>query len=149
MSSDSLQLIRRLLLALIVFGLVGMGTDLLFLEHYEDSTQLIPLGLISLSLVAVVSYLMTGRAGAVRLMQVAMLLSVVGGLVGMGLHFRGNLEFQLDMDPTASAWDLFMKVMHAKAPPTLAPAAMVQLGLLGLVFCYRHPALRPGEGARD
>jgi hypothetical protein len=36
---------------------------------------------------------------------------------------------------------LFVKVVTAKAPPALAPGVMVQLGLLGLVYTYKHPAL--------
>jgi hypothetical protein len=36
---------------------------------------------------------------------------------------------------------LFSTVMTAKAPPAMAPGAMVQLGLIGLVYCYRHPAI--------
>ena len=32
--------------------------------------------------------------------------------------------------------------MTAKAPPALAPAGMIQMGLLGLLYTYRHPALR-------
>jgi hypothetical protein len=32
--------------------------------------------------------------------------------------------------------------MTAKAPPALAPAGLIQLGLLGLLYTYRHPALQ-------
>ena len=44
---------------------------------------------------------------------------------------------------------LFWKAMAAKTPPALAPGAMTQLGLLGLAYAFRHPALgRPGAGGR-
>jgi hypothetical protein len=81
-----------------------------------------------------------------------MVLLVVGGAAGVVLHYRGSLEFQREMDPTQSGWELFTKVMHAKAPPTLAPGAMAQLGLVGLVYTFRHPAARrrlsdPPQGA--
>jgi hypothetical protein len=141
-TADSIPTIRTLLLALIILGLLGMGLDLVLLEHYEDSWQLAPLFLISVALLAIVGYVTTRSAGSLRLLQVAMALLIVAGGLGVGLHYRGNLEFQLEMDPTASRWDLFTKVMHAKAPPALAPAAMAQLGLLGLIFSYRHPALQ-------
>jgi hypothetical protein len=62
----------------------------------------------------------------------------------MALHFRGNMEFQLDIDPSLGGWALVSKVIRAKAPPAMAPAAMAQLGLLGLVYCHRHPALARG-----
>jgi hypothetical protein len=43
------------------------------------------------------------------------------------------MEFQLEMDPTLGGMALLLKVMHAKAPPALAPGNMVLLGLLGLI----------------
>jgi disulfide bond formation protein DsbB len=142
MSTTTMSAIRRLLLGLMTLGLVGTMTDLLFLEHYEDSAQLIPLLLLFVGLCAVLFRVVAGGAASIRILQVVMVLMVAAGFAGIYFHFRGNLEFQLDMDPTASRWELFTKVMHAKAPPALAPAAMVQLGLLGLIFCYRHPDLR-------
>jgi hypothetical protein len=140
--TNTIGVIRRLLLALLAFGLVGTTVDLVLLEHYEDSWQLVPLFLLAVSLVAIVAYLATRSAGSVRLIQLMMVLLIVSGLIGFGLHYGGNLEIQMDMDPTLSQWELFKKVMHAKAPPALAPASMAQLGLLGLVYTYRHPALR-------
>ena len=142
MTADSLPTIRRLLLALVTLGLIGTGVDLVLLEHYEDSWQLAPLFLIVLALLAILGYAVTRSAGSIRVLQLTMILLIVGGVLGIVLHYQGNLEFQLDMTPTASRWELFTKVMHAKAPPALAPAAMAQLGLLGLIFSYRHPALQ-------
>ena len=140
--TDSIPTIRRLLLALVTLALAGTALDLVLLEHYEDSWQLAPLFLIALALVAILAYVVTKSAGSVRLIQMVMALLVVSSLLGIGLHYQGNLEIQMDMDPTLSRWELFKKVMHAKAPPALAPAAMAQIGLLGLIFTYRHPALR-------
>jgi hypothetical protein len=79
-----------------------------------------------------------------------MVLLIITGLTGVVLHYRGSLAFQRDMDPTAPASVLFWKVLHMKAPPTLAPGIMLQLGVLGLIGTYRHPALaRPGSDQGD
>jgi hypothetical protein len=145
MTADSIPTIRVLILALVTLGLIGTGVDLVLLEHYEDSWQLAPLFLIALALLAILGHVVTRSAGSIRVLQLTMVLLIVSGGLGVGLHYRGNLEFQLDMDPTASRWDLFTKVIRAKAPPALAPSAMAQLGLLGLVFSYRHPALQERE----
>ena len=134
--------LRGLLLALLTIGLLGTALDLVLLEHYEDSWQLAPLLLIGVSLLAIVGFLATRSAGSIRIIQLMMVLLVAAGVLGIVLHYRGNLEFQLDMTPEASQFELFTKVIHAKAPPALAPAAMAQLGLLGLIFSYRHPALQ-------
>ena len=66
---------------------------------------------------------------------------LLAGIVGMALHFQANLEFQTELDPSASGFPLWLKAARAKAPPALAPGVMVQLGLLGLVYTFRHPAL--------
>jgi hypothetical protein len=130
------------MLALLTFGLVAVGGELLALGHYEDSWQLVPLGLIALA-VGVISWLaVAGGAAAVRALRVAMLLMVAAGGLGIALHYRGNVEFQLDVNPDLSGLALFLKVLHAKAPPALAPGVMAQLGLLGLIYTYRHPALQ-------
>jgi len=97
--------------------------------------------LIGLSLLTIVSYLFGGGAASIRLLQGLMALCVLAGVLGVVLHYRGSLEFQLEIDPSQRGWDLFSKVIQAKAPPTLAPGAMAQLGLLGLVYAFRHPAL--------
>jgi hypothetical protein len=65
---------------------------------------------------------------------------VVAGLVGLVLHFRGNLEFEREDDPSLRGLRLIWKALRG-ATPTLAPGALAQLGLLGLVWAHRHPAL--------
>jgi hypothetical protein len=125
-----------------VFGLVGTATELILLAHYEDSAQLVPLFFIALALIAIAGHATIGGPGSVLMMRVVMGLLVAASVVGVVLHYRGSMEFQLEMDSTLSGWPLFTKVLHAKAPPTLAPGVMAQLGLLGLVYTYRHPAVR-------
>ena len=118
-----------------------MTTELLLLDHFEDPWQLVPLVLLAQGASAVAWQLLSPTAISTRYFQVTMVLMAAAGLLGIVLHYRGNLEFQLEMDATQSSWDLFRKVIQAKAPPALAPGAMTQLGLLGLVYTFRHPAL--------
>jgi hypothetical protein len=133
--------LRGLMLALVAFGLVGLATELTFLEHYEELSMAIPFAAIVAALGAVAWLASSPGRTAVYVFRVVMALFVAVGALGVVLHYQGSLEFQVDMDPTATASQLFWKVMHMKAPPTLAPGAMVQLGLLGLLITYRHPAL--------
>lgn len=134
--------LRGFLLALLALGLCGTGTELLLLGHDEDPWQWIPLVLIALAVVVVGLQAWRGSAAVIRLLRVVMGLMIAAGVLGVVLHYRGNLAFQVDMDPTASGWELFKKVVRAKAPPALAPGAMAQLGLLGLIYSYRHPSLQ-------
>lgn len=140
--SDPSLTIRRLLLALVVLGLVGLATELVLLAHYEDSAQLVPLFFIALTLIVIVGHVVVGGASSLLLLRVMMAFLVAAGVLGIVLHYRGSMEFQLEMDPTMSGWPLFAKVLQAKAPPTLAPGVMAQLGLLGLLYTYRYPADR-------
>jgi hypothetical protein len=136
-----LQTIRRLLLALLAVVMLGTAADLLLLEHYEDAWQIPPLILIAIGLAVVLWTTAAGSAGAVTTLRVVMMLFIVSGMLGLVLHYIGNREFQQEMDPSLGGWALFVKVMTAKAPPALAPAVMVQMGLLGLLYTYRHPSL--------
>ena len=70
-----------------------------------------------------------------------MLAFVVSGLAGIYLHFQGSAEFKLESNPKLGGMALFWEAIRSKAPPLLAPGAMVQLGLIGLAYTYKHPAL--------
>ena len=140
---EPLTIVRRWLLALLAIGMIGSSVDLVLLEHYEEAWQIVPLAIMAIGLVVIVWVWARESAGAVTALRVVMLLAVATGLLGILLHYYGNREFQLEMDPGLNGWALFAKIATAKAPPALAPASMVQLGLLGLLFTYRHPALTP------
>ena len=129
------------MLALLVVAMIGTMVDLMLLEHHEDAWQIVPLALLAAGVLAAAATL-TGRAGAVLLFRIVMALVIASGIIGLGLHYLGNTEFQKEMDPSLAGWPLFVKAMTAKAPPALAPASMVQMGVLGLLYTYHHPALR-------
>jgi len=142
--ATTLAALRRLLLGLLAFGLLGTATDLLLIGHDEDAWQLIPLAMTGLALAATAGLALTrpasGRAAVVvRLFRVAMVLLIFTGGVGGVLHYRANMEFKLEMDPSLSGLALFSSVVRAKAPPAMAPATLVLLGLLGLAAAYRRP----------
>ncbi len=66
-----------------------------------------------------------------------MLLLMLSGASGSVLHFRANMEFKREMDPSLSGMALFSSVLQAKAPPALAPGNMALLGLLGFACVFR------------
>jgi hypothetical protein len=136
-----LPALRRLLLGLVVVVMLGTVVDLLLLEHYEEVWQWMPLVMLGAALAVAAWAAIAGTARAVLAFRIAMTFVVVTGLLGVFMHFSGSREFQIEMDPALTGWALFVKVMRAKAPPTLAPAAMVQAGLFGLLYTWRHPAL--------
>ena len=135
---------RRILLGILLLGVIGLSAELLLLKHTEDATQWIPLVLNGLTVVMSAMVVFKPSNGTIRLFQVAMLLMIISGAVGMYLHLQANMEFQLEMDATLTGWALLTKSVLAKSPPALAPGAMMQLGLIGLAYTFKHPAL-PGR----
>jgi hypothetical protein len=61
-------------------------------------------------------------------------------------HFHGSAEFQLELNPSMSTWELVEKIVRAKAPPLLAPGMMLQMGLLGLAYVYSDVRYRARIG---
>jgi hypothetical protein len=131
--------IRRWILGLLTLGQAGLVAELLLLGHYEDPLQWIPLALIGLGLLTAVLVGVSAGPASLRAFQVLMALFIVAGFIGTGLHFNANIEFQTEVDPSIKGSALLIKALRAKTPPALAPGAMIQLGLLGLVFTYQHP----------
>ncbi|HEX4912667.1 MAG TPA: hypothetical protein VFV51_01865 [Vicinamibacterales bacterium] len=136
---------RRILLTILFLGITGISLELWLMAHTEDVYQLIPLVLALAGVIAMIVVAARPSAGSVRLFQIVMLLFVMSGVAGFWLHFQVNMEFQLEMDPTLSGMALYQKAILAKTPPALAPGAMIQLGLIGLAYTFRHPALVPGR----
>ena len=140
--STILERIRRGILAVVVLGIMGSVAELFLIGHYEDTNQLIPLAVSAAGLLTIAWTVLAPSVAAVRALQFVMLVFVGVGVIGIVLHFKANAEFQREIDPSIAGLDLLRKVMEATAPPALSPGVMVQLGLLGLVYTYKHPALR-------
>ena len=141
MMSDSKAIsLRRGLLLIFVIGNVGLGTELLLLGHFEEWRQQVPLVLLALGLVLLAIRLFYRSAIILRLFRLTMLAFVLGGTVGLWFHLSANMEFELEMYPTLSGLKLLSKALGG-AMPALAPGALVQLGLIGFLYTYQHPAL--------
>lgn len=139
---------RKILFGIFLIGVGGLATELWLLNHYEELDQVIPLGLAAAGAVTVLVAAIKPTPVTVRMVQVVMLLFVFSGVLGVWFHYRATTEFQLEMDPSLRGWALFRKAIVAKAPPALAPGSMIQLGLIGLAYTFRHPVFR-GGGSSD
>ena len=131
---------RRGVLLIFVLGTVGLGTELLLLGHFEEWRQQIPLVLLALGLILLIVRILYRGAVVLRLFRLTMLAFVLGGMVGLWFHLSANMEFELEMYPTLSGLELLAKALGG-AMPALAPGALVQLGLIGFLYTYQHPAL--------
>jgi hypothetical protein len=137
--SSTLTFIRRLLLASLAVGIIGTTAELILLGHVDSAAQWIPV----VALAAAVPLLLwhAARPGpfTVRLIRLLMCAYIVFGVIGVGLHYDGNVEFERELHPK-DAGLAFLRHTIAGATPVLAPGSMVLLGLLGIAHTYRHPA---------
>ena len=142
-SGGPVAAVRRLLLATLVLGIVGTFAELLLLGHFDDWKQLIPLALFAIALLLLLWHAVHAAATPLRALRLTMLAFVLSGGIGVLLHYRGNVEFELEMYPSTAGLALFEKAMTG-ATPTLAPGTMVVLGFVGLAYTIGHPCLREG-----
>ena len=139
--ADRIELLRRWILIILVLGLLGTVTELVLLEHYEQPLQFVPLVLIVVALGVLWWEFRRRDVASRRAMQIVMALFVLAGFGGFAAHFYGSAEYQLELNPDMSNWELLEKILRAKAPPLLAPGMMLQLGLLGLAYVFSDSKL--------
>jgi hypothetical protein len=138
--------LSRLLLAIWVFGMLGVAAELVLLEHYEDVKQIIPFAVIALG--TGVGAWMALRPGAVaeRAFRVTLALLLLSGILGVVFHYWGNLEFEKERDATLSGLPLVWEVLTG-ATPALAPGTMILFAFIGyaVLVSLRKPSAVSGK----
>lgn len=134
-----LSFIRKFLLGALAAGTVGTGTELLLLGHFETPAQWIPVAALALTLPVLVWQAVAPGRGSVRTVRVLMCAFLAFGLIGVGLHYDGNVEFERELHPDHAGLTSFQHSV-AGATPVLAPGSMLLLGLIGFAHVYRHPS---------
>jgi uncharacterized membrane protein len=135
-AASVVERLRLWVLGVLALGLIGTVTELILLEHYEQPLQFVPLVLIAMAVVVLARHAMRQDTASLRALQIVMGIFVLAGFAGMAAHFNGSAEYQLELNPDMSNWELLEKILHAKAPPLLAPGMMLQMGLLGLAYAF-------------
>lgn len=124
---------KTLLLAALLLMLVGTGLELYLLDHFEDTQQLIPLLCLGASLLLLLLLQLNQAIAIVRNFQVVLLLTALSGAYGCYLHLRVNIEFEQEMRPTASSWDVLVESWSG-ALPALAPGSLIAFALIGYTY---------------
>ena len=120
---------------------------MLFRSHTEQLWQLVPLFLMGGGSLVLAWCLARRDRTSLRVFRAVMVLFISSGVLGVYLHLRGNVEFELEMRPSLAGSDLAIEALQG-AMPALAPGTLLQLGLLGLLVTYRHPALGAATDSR-
>jgi len=144
--SGPLSTIRNILLWSLLAGSAGTLLELLLIGHDEMAAQFAPLVLLGIGIVAAAWTLIAPRPAAIRTLQILMMVFVTSGLIGVALHYKGNEAFELEMSPSRAGLSLMSKTLTG-ATPVFAPGSMCLLGIVGLAFTHRHPALGSGNSS--
>jgi hypothetical protein len=143
--SETLASIRKLLLGALALGVLGTSGELILLRHIDMAPQWIPVVIFAVSIPVLIWHAVSPSRLTVRVVQVLMVVFMGAGIVGVGLHFNGNVEFERELHPTEQGLEFLRKTV-AGATPVLAPGSMVLLGLVGLAHTYRHPRVADANG---
>ena len=143
---STLEVVRFWLLVILLVGVVGTEAELLLLKHTDGFWQLAPVALLGITVIALAWATFAKSAASVRALQFVMLLVFVSGAVGTIQHFRGNVGYERESNPSLAGFELYKSAMMGSTP-ALAPGVMIQLALIGLLLTYRHPSLSKQDGA--
>ena len=146
--SETLAAIRKLLLAALAVGVIGMTGELILLRHIDKPAQWIPLVSLVAAVPVLIWHALSPGVASVRTLQALMLAFIGLGVVGVGLHYDGNVEFERELNPSERGWTFIRKTV-AGATPVLAPGSMALLGLVGLAHAYRHPSADGGQSRQE
>lgn len=131
---------RRFLLVMVLALAVGTAAELILQKHYKETTQLIPFALCGIALVAALVVWFRPVAPLLRAFRGAMLVVILGSVLGGFIHLRSNVEFQMEIRRNASLVNSVIAALSGSAP-LLAPGMLGLAGVLGLAATYYHPAL--------
>ena len=146
--SETLASIRTLLLAALAVGVIGTTGELILLRHIDKPAQWIPLVFLGASMPVLAWHTSAPGVASIRTLQALMAAFIALGVLGIGLHYDGNVEFERELNPSERGWTFIRKTV-AGATPVLAPGSMVLLGLVGLAHSYRHPSAEGGRSRRE
>jgi hypothetical protein len=147
MTPPTLERWRALALYLTLFGMVGTFAELLLLGHFEGRPQWVPLVCLAAGCLVAVWTAVRPTRRSVHALRGAMAAFLPAGVLGIFFHLKSNVEFELEMRPSLAGSDLAIEALQG-AMPALAPGTLLQLGLLGLLVTYRHPALGADADSR-
>lgn len=139
MASLDTPMLRRALLWLLLLGAMGTLLDLLLTKHWKEPTQWPPLVVLTAVATSAGWALAAGSRAAWRAVQGVSWACLPATAAGLFFHVRANIEWARDDNPTLAGWPLVRDTLFGTLP-TLAPGAMLYLGLIGLLAAWRLPA---------
>jgi hypothetical protein len=135
---------RKALIAVLIFGLLGTEVELFLLKHTDGFWQLVPVALVGLTLILATWAAVRPSPTALMILRGVMGVFLIVGIAGVTLHLVGNVGYEKESNPGLAGADLYKAALMGSTP-LLAPGVMLQLGLIGLLYTYRHPVFSRNE----
>lgn len=135
---------RRFLLIVSGFIFLGSVIELIFVEHYESTIQLVPFGLSAIGLIIVLIALYEGGRRALQWLRYIMIFIAVGGVFGVYEHLEHNYEFAVEIEPNITAGKAIVEALYG-ASPLIAPGILCLGALLAYAATWRHPKLSSND----
>ena len=142
--------LRKIVAAIFLLSSIATAIELILIEHTEDAWQWIPLLLLPAGMFLFVLQIVIRKVAIVWIFRMIMLLCLISGIVGVGLHYKAKVEFKLETNPDLKGWELISEsIQGSSLPPVLAPGIMIQIGLLGWAYTYQHPIFHKNRNERS
>ena len=141
--------LRRIVAALVAFGLIAIAAELVLIEHVENVSQLVPVIVLPVGAVLLGPVAVGAVPWNVVALRGVLAVVVLAGIAGVGLHVYESWQFQAEVDPSqrgvARAW----AALRAQSPPSLAPGQIALLGLLGLAAASGPAPIHPSPSKKE
>lgn len=125
--------VKRIIIAALSFMMLGTLLELYLLNHFEDWLQFIPFVCIFASAIMMIVLMLKQSEIIQKLFVFLMIATAMCGMYGIYLHLSVNFQFEQEMTPSHSNWDLFVESLSG-AIPTLAPGSLIVLALIGYSY---------------
>jgi hypothetical protein len=141
---DRVQIIAlRVLLFILALGLLGTLGELLLLRHWGGVRELIPFVLVVVALPVLVWYLASESPSSRRTLQATMVAFLLAGILGSWFHFTANIGYEQESNPGLALGPV-VRLAIGGSTPTLAPGALIELGLVGLLLAFLQSHMNRG-----
>jgi hypothetical protein len=137
--AETLQIVRRWVLAAIVAVLIATEAELIFVRHFGNNNgQMIAVVLTSTGLISVGWHAIARDTMSIVVFRFLMYLFLVFGIDGLMVHYNFAAHAVLKLHPALTGLPLLYATLSGDIP-LLAPGMLIQVGLLGLLYTFHHP----------
>jgi putative flippase GtrA len=140
-SKTAEQRLRRFLLAVTAAIYLGTIFELVLIGHYQETLQWTPFLISDIGFIILLVVWFKPSKKALVVLRWVMILTALGSLLGVYLHFTGNLAFTREINPSFTLAESIWPAMKGSYP-LLAPGILFLAAVLGCAATWKHPLLR-------